>query len=212
MKLRTRALAMALTAVFICGSGFAQAATLQCAPYQVMSGGPYPGSGSNPGYTADAAGIVTGVGANDVDSLIKSGCDIVGIGANTLIGRLLNVNMNLAGSGAAAQDQQIPLFLPSSQYVRYTKISVKNCSESMTTAAGGVYTASAQGGTAVVASTQAYSALTGSTLALDLTIATTPGKTEFGGAAAPAALYVNLSTEQGTAGTCDFFVYGDVGQ
>ncbi len=203
MKLRT--LAAALAAVLICAAGHAFAAIVQCAPYQQVTGAAFPGT-SSPGYTADGAGIITGVSSNDVESMIKAGCDVVGVGANTLVGRLLGVNMNQT----ADTDQQIPLWLPPGQYVRFTKISMKNCSGSVTTANGGIYTGTLQGGTAIVAA-QGFSAITGGSLALDLTIATTPGKTEFGGSTPP-ALYFDLSTAQGSAMTCDVFVYGDVGQ
>jgi len=88
-----------------------------------------------------------------------------------------------------------------------TKITTKNASVSLTTAAGGIYTAASQGGTAVVANSQAYSALTAASLALDLTIATTPGKTVY---SAGQALYLNLTTAQGAAATADFYAWGDV--
>jgi hypothetical protein len=181
------------------------AATMQCSPGQITA----TASLSGTTYTADTAGIVTGIANNDLSAMVAAGCVQVG-NTSGLVGRLLKVNMNLAGAGTAGEDQQIPLFLPAGQFVRYTKITAKNCSGSVTTALGGAYTASAQGGTAVVAAGQAYSGNTGATLSLDLTIATTPGKTIFGGATAP-TLFVNLSTAQGAAMTCDFFVYGDVG-
>lgn len=181
------------------------AATMQCAPGQATATAGLSGTT----YTADTAGIVTGVANNDLVAMSAAGCVQVGT-TSGLVGRLLKVNMNLAGAGTTAEDQQIPLFLSTAQYVRYTKITARNCSGSVTTAAGGIYTAASQGGTAVVAAGQVYSANTGATLSLDLTIATTAGKTAFGGATAP-TLFVNLSTAQGTAMTCDVFVFGDVG-
>jgi hypothetical protein len=210
MEILMRKILLATAAfVALAAAAPSEAATMQCAPNQVYVGsGQFPTSGP---YTADTAGIVTGVAANDITALHQSGCVQVGIAGNTLVGRLLKANMNLAGAGTPTEDQTIPLFLSTGQYVRYTKISVKNCTTSMTTAVGGIYTATSQGGTAIVAAGQAYSNSTGATIVTDLTIASTPAKTTYGGLTAP-ALIINLSTAQGAASTCDFFVYGDVGQ
>jgi hypothetical protein len=187
-----------LAAMLLCALG-AHAATMQCPPLQQMTGAPYPSGGP---YTADAAGIVTGVNGNDVPALAAAGCQLIGA-ADGMIGRLLGANMNVT------TDQQIPLWVAPSQYYRVTKITFKNCSGSVTTAVGGVYTAASKGGTVVVASGQAYSGITGSTLALDLTIASTPGLTEFIGTT---PLYLSLSIAQGAAMTCDAFVFAQVGQ
>lgn len=207
MRIFPRAAALVALALACLPQGRAHAATMQCAPYQQLGAAPYPTGGP---YTADAAGIVTGVSPNDINAMDKAGCQMVGVAGNTLIGRLLGANMNLAGSGAAAQDQPLNLWVNPAQYYRLTKVTAKNCSGSVTTAVGGIYTASAQGGTAVVAATQVYSANTGPTLSLDLTIATTPGKTAYLAGSTP--LYLNLSTAQGAAMTCDFFIYADIGQ
>lgn len=85
------------------------------------------------------------------------------------------------------------------------KILVSNCSINMTTAAGGVYSAVAKGGSAVVAAGQVYSALTASTKFLSLTIAavgTTDIRTE-------SILYLSLTTGQGAPATCDVRVFVD---
>lgn len=173
----------------------AAAATMQCAPLQQIQA-------ATTSYTADAAGIVTGVTGNDIPGMHEAGCAIIGASGNTMIGRLLGVNMNVT------TDQQIPLWVAANQFYRITKISFKNCSGSVTTAAGGVYTAASKGGTAVVAATQVYSGITGSTLALDLTIVAAPGLTEFAGTS---PLFESLTTAQGAAMTCDEFVFGDIG-
>jgi hypothetical protein len=160
-------------------------------------------------YIADAQGIITNVALGDLFDLLADGCEQLGVMASgyTLIGRMLGVNMNLAGSGAAAQDQSIPLFIGTNVSFRVRRIVAMNASASLTTAVGGIYTATAQGGTAVVAANQAYSALTGATLALDVPIVTTPGNTVWAGGT---PLIVNLSTAQGAAATCDMFVYGEL--
>jgi hypothetical protein len=93
------------------------------------------------------------------------------------------------------------------QYItkyRITRIFVTNASTSLTTAAGGIYTAASKGGTAIVAAGQVYSSLTTSTIILDLTLA---------GAAATtlqtaAPLYFSLTTGQGSAATADVYVEG----
>ena len=115
-------------------------------------------------------------------------------GTPFMLGRLLSANMN------STSDQAI--YVVSSNYVLYG-ILVTNASTSLTTAAGGVYTAASKGGTAIVASTQVYTALTGSTKALWLTIAAA-GQDKL--TAAP--IYLSLTTGQGSAATADAYVFG----
>jgi hypothetical protein len=115
-------------------------------------------------------------------------------GTPLLLGRLLSADMN------STADQAI--YVVSSNYVLYG-ILATNASTSLTTAAGGVYTAVSKGGTAVVAAGQTYTALTGSTKALWLTIAAA-GQDRL--TAAP--LYLSLTTGQGSAATADLYVFG----
>jgi hypothetical protein len=89
------------------------------------------------------------------------------------------------------------------------RIVVTNASISLTTAAGGVYTAASKGGTAVVASSQAYSSLSASTLFLDLTLSTTGSASTTVKSSIP-NLYLSLTTAQGAAATADVYVYGDI--
>jgi hypothetical protein len=123
------------------------------------------------------------------------------VSSGVLIGRLIGANFNVTTDQAINMTGWSAL-----NKFRLTKVTVKNASVSLTTAAGGIYTAASKGGTAYVASSQAYSSLTASTLALDLTIATTPGVTPL---AAASQLYLSLSTAQGAAATADVEVYGD---
>jgi len=83
------------------------------------------------------------------------------------------------------------------------RIRVVNASISLTTAAGGIYTAAAKAGIAVVAAAQVYTALTGPTLGTDLTVAAA-------GLDALTAdeLYLALTTAQGAAATADIYVFG----
>lgn len=83
------------------------------------------------------------------------------------------------------------------------RIRVVNASISLTTAAGGFYTAAAKGGIAVVAAGQAYAALTGPTLGLDLTVAAAGLDI-----LTADALYLALTTAQGAAATADIYVFG----
>lgn len=194
---RAGLLAIALVALAV----GARAATMQCPP-QLVAQTRFPTATT---YTAGLDGILTGVAANDVNEMVQAGCTPIGL-SNGLLGRLLGANMN------STSDQQIPWFVAPGQYYRITKITAKNCSGSVTTAAGGIYPSASKGGTAIVASGQAYSGITGNTLALDLTIATTPGLTVYQTPSAGTGPYFSLTTPQGAAMTCDLFVEGQVGQ
>ena len=85
-----------------------------------------------------------------------------------------------------------------------TSIEVTNCSASLTLAAGGVYTAAAKGGTALVSAAQAYTGLTSSTVVLPLTLNGTAATTRL----TVSSVYLSLTTAQGTAATCDMYVWG----
>ncbi len=114
------------------------------------------------------------------------------------VGRLLTANMN------STADQAIPINLPTGTTTyNIRQIIVTNASTSLTLAAGGVYTATSKGGTAVVAAAQLYSALTSSTKSLALTLGNTDARTE-------TTLYLSLTTAQGSAATADVYVIADV--
>ena len=92
--------------------------------------------------------------------------------------------------------------LPINNTTNYSVSNVifTNASTSLTTAAAGVFTAPSAGGTAIVANA-ALSALTGSTVVSQRTVAATAAQ-------AGQNLYVNVGTAQGAAATMDVFVYG----
>ena len=119
-----------------------------------------------------------------------------------LLGTLIGANMN------STADQIITMFSNPAKYI-IRRIVVANASISLTTAAGGVYTAASKGGTAVVASSQAYSSLSASTLFLDLTLSTTGSASTTVKSSIP-NLYLSLTTAQGAAATADVYVYGDI--
>ena len=119
-----------------------------------------------------------------------------------LLGKLISADMN------STSDQRIVMFSNPSKFI-LRRIVVTNASISLTTAAGGVYTAASKGGTAVVASSQAYSSLSASTLFLDLTLNTSGSASTTVKSSIP-NLYLSLTTAQGAAATADVYVYGDI--
>jgi hypothetical protein len=126
------------------------------------------------------------------------------------IGQIVGANMNVT------TDQAIALTLPPGfTRWRLEAIYVNNASISLTTAAGGIYTAAAKAGTAVVAATQVYTTLTapgdnaaGSALAL--TLYANAATTEFNATQTSAGLFFSLTTAQGAAATADIYVYARV--
>src|SRR5271169_6495286 len=98
------------------------------------------------------AGVVQGLGSG-----ATAGAAVGGYG---LLGILRNVNMNIT------TDNTIPMVAAS---YNLRRITMTNASISLTTAAGGIYTAASKGGTAVVAAAQTYLTLSSPTVTLDLT-------------------------------------------
>lgn len=117
------------------------------------------------------------------------------------------IGVKLAANFNITADQAVTLAAGS--YV-ITGVIVAKASISLTTAAGGVYTSAAKGGTAIVAAGQTYTALTGATTDIQIcTMAATPtvsGTTT--GAIAGGTVYLSLTTGQGAAATADVFVFG----
>jgi membrane-bound inhibitor of C-type lysozyme len=151
-------------------------------------------------YVADQNGIITNVGtASDVSSLQAAGCSIVNPSSMELLAWLKGANMN------STADQAMVMFVLPAQKYRVRRVTATNASGSLSTAAGGIYTALSKGGTAIVASTQTYSALTSSLLAEDLTVAV-PNNVQPAGT----PLYLSLTTPQGSTYTADIYVYGDI--
>ena len=81
-----------------------------------------------------------------------------------LIGKLIGANMNVT------TDNTIPITAQAGSFI-FDRIIVTNPSISLTTAVGGVYTAASKGGTALVANSQVYSALTAAAKFVSLTLA-----------------------------------------
>jgi len=84
-----------------------------------------------------------------------------------------------------------------------TEIRAVNASISLTTATGGIYTAAAEGGDALVGSTQVYSTLSTTTRGLILT------KTVLAnGKRSDTNIYFNGNANQAAAATCDIYILG----
>jgi hypothetical protein len=109
-----------------------------------------------------------------------------------LLASYQGVNVNATG------DTVLPIVNTNSYSV--SNVIFTNASVSLTTAAAGVFTAPSAGGTGIVANA-ALSAMTGSTIVSQRTVASTALQT--GG-----NLYVNVGTAQGAAATMDVYVYG----
>ena len=136
-------------------------------------------------------------GAVTAASTITATGQVTGTGIEQIIGTKLSANMNVT------TDQAIPITRIGSQKYLITKIVVTNASISLTTAAGGVYQTTSKGGTAIVANSQAYSALSAATTALNLTLAINRTYTLDN-------IYLSLTTAQGAAATADIYVFGIV--
>lgn len=129
---------------------------------------------------------------------------------STLVGLLSNgqIRTVLLGSKTvnmnSTADQAITIS-GASKYI-VTSIVATNASVNLTTAVGGIYPAASKGGTALVANTQVYSALTAATKYKALTLAAGIG-TDYN---TEATLYISLTTPQGVAATADVLVFGTI--
>lgn len=103
------------------------------------------------------------------------------------------VNVNATG------DQAILPIINSSNY-SVSNVVFTNASTSLTTAYAGLFTAPSAGGTGIVANA-ALSALTGSTVVSQRTVASTATQSAQN-------LYLNVGTAQGATATMDVYVYG----
>lgn len=113
-----------------------------------------------------------------------------------LLGMRKSVNMN------TTNDQAIQI--NASKYV-VRKIVVTNSSTDLTTAVGGFYTGASKSGTTVVANSQTYIALTGSTKFQDCTLAASPTTDVL----TSNLIYLSLTIAQGGAATADVYIFGD---
>jgi len=124
--------------------------------------------------------------------------------SETVLARLLGANFNTTG------DQQIAL--PGTvTKVNITRIIVTNASVSLTTAAGGFYPQPGKAGSALVASGQAYSALTTASGLMNPTLTSAANTTLYTASNLTAfSIYLSLTTAQGAPATADIYVCGIV--
>lgn len=123
--------------------------------------------------------------------------DYIGVGyAENLLVALGSADFNSTADQAIA--------IPAGEWV-ITRIIVYNASTNLTTAAGGIYTGSGKSGSTIVAASQAYTALTGSTKYLSLTLDTYATTTVHTGGS---SIYLSLTTPQGGAATADVAIFG----
>lgn len=116
-------------------------------------------------------------------------------GLSGVLGSLRSANFTITTDQAIPINSRITAF-------QITKITVTNCSGTLTLAVGGFYPTTSKGGTPIVAASQAYSALSALTIVLNPTIASNPRMTLTN-------VYLALSTGAGSAAACDVYVIGD---
>lgn len=117
------------------------------------------------------------------------------------VGWIIGADMN------STADQAFTFSVPATTRLSIRSIVATNGSISLTTAAGGVYPTTAKGGTAIVANTQVYTALTGGAgTKVNLTLSTGAGTTAY----LATAIYLSLTTGQGSAATADIYLFADI--
>lgn len=130
--------------------------------------------------------------------LFSSRAEAVSV-APHLLGSLKGANLNSTSDQAIA----IPDAALGSYYIDAIRVTGSTCVG--TTAAGGIYTTTSKGGTAVVANTQVYTALAGNAVDTQvLTLAVTNK------AWTVSTLYLSLTTAKGSACVANLYIYGDV--
>lgn len=120
-----------------------------------------------------------------------------------VLASLLNADFNNANN-----DQ--PILLPSLlNAFQLTGIIVANASVSLSVAVGGFYPQVSQGGSAIVAAGQTYSALTSSALLLNATLTAYAQAQYFTRTQLTNwAIYLNLTTPQGSVATANVYLLG----
>jgi len=130
-----------------------------------------------------------------------------GVAPFNVIASLRQANFNITS------DQ--PIVIPVSILAfRLTAVIVTNASISLSAAIGGFYPQSAKGGTPIVSTSQAYSALTTSTGLLTVSLSSFGNNTRFssvnlGTVAGQLAVWFALTTPQGAPATADIYLTGN---
>ena len=192
------ALTLAPLAANAAGAG-SGTSTYQCAPYEAITS-IYPSGNS---YTADADGIITGVNPNDQNSMENGGCQLVGAAGYTMLGRIIGANMNSTADQKVAAAQW---FVAPNAYYMPGEMVAKDCSVSLTTAAGAVYDAAAKGGNRIFGSgaAQAFTGCTGSGTGQHVAAITGSAVVD-AGSTLP---IFSLTTGQGAPATANIYFFG----
>ena len=117
--------------------------------------------------------------------------------AYVLLGKLASANMNVT------TDQSVTITVPggSSKY-QVASVVFTNCSANIAggTAAGSVYSAASKGGTALYSTATVYTSLSTTTITYQPAITIAVSLT--------GNVFFSLTTGNGSAGTCDLYVFG----
>jgi hypothetical protein len=143
------------------------------------------------------------------DGIVQDGGSF--ITGSRVLGRFSGANFN------TTTDQ--PILMPVTTTVfQLTGIVVTNASISLSAAVGGFYTAAVKGGNQIVASSQAYSSLTGPNLLLNAKLTGFATSARFSSANLPLlpnvgvlvslGIYLSLTTPQGVPATADIYAIG----
>jgi hypothetical protein len=119
-------------------------------------------------------------------------------GATRVLCSIRAANFNITTDQACTIPAGVTAWVP-------TSIIATNCSGTFTLVAGGVYPATSKGGTALVAAGQVYTALTGVSVVLGLTLAANIATTR----QTINTVYLSLTTGTGSAAACDIYVMGN---
>jgi hypothetical protein len=103
-------------------------------------------------------------------------------------------------------DQALAKQFSGSSYVITKVLAIRKSGAVTVACAGGLYTAASKGGSALIAATQVWTALTGAGKIVDATLAALLG-TDVQSAS---PIYLSLTTGSTGAATADMFVYGVV--
>lgn len=122
-----------------------------------------------------------------------------------LMGTLTQLFVLNAANMNSTADQQFNQMFPFSKYV-VSFVVAANPTASITTAAGGIYTAASKGGSAIIPASQVYSGLKTASDAINPQVATSGQEL-----LSQSGVYLSLTTPQGSAATADLFIMGVAG-